>query len=126
MTAAEEVDLDVIQGATYRMQVTWADQQAAPISLAGYRALLQVRTKAGASGVPLISLSSEDESPSLLLEPSGQIGVVDVRIGADKTRLMRKPTYAYDLFLISQADSTEAVRLTYGLVNVSKSVTVDG
>lgn len=118
----------VVQGATFTMQVTWTDAStdpATPISLDGYRALMQIRLRAGVTGTPLISLSSEGTSPALTLEPNQHTGVIKIRIGANNTRLLKKATYHYDLFVINKDDDTEAIRLVFGPVNVSKSVSVD-
>lgn len=130
MTLPTESDIVVSQGATFSMRVTWNDQQATPqpISLAGYRAYLQIRSKRGGTGAVIASLSSEGSNPALTLEPESNgsplIGVVDVRMGADVTRLIRKNAF-YDLFVVLASDYTAAVRLVYGQVIVSLSAGVD-
>lgn len=126
-----ETDIVVSQGATYSMRVTWNDQQATPqpISLAEYRAYFQIRTKRGGAGAIIASLSSEGENPALTLEPADtngnpMTGVVEVRIGADVTRLLRRNAF-YDLFVVLASDYTESVRLVYGQVIVSLSASTD-
>lgn len=120
-------DIDVVQGATFTMQVTWADASQAtpvPISLQGYRAHMQVRSKQGGVGTPLLDLSSLNPSPALTLEPSSQTGVIDVRISALDTAKLKKDCF-YDLFVINASDPTQAVRLVFGQITVWKSVTID-
>lgn len=127
MAAPTETDVDVVQGQTFSMQVTWADESVdppAPISLNGYRAHMQVRSRAGSSGAPLLDLTSDGDDASLHIEPNGQTGVVVVRISASDTAKLTK-NCAYDLFVVNTADPTEATRLIFGKVTVSKSVTVN-
>lgn len=126
MAAPTETDLDVVQGQTFTMQVTWADETtdpATPISLSGYRAHMQVRLKVSAP-TALLDLSSEDASPALTLEPGGQTGVLTVRIGATDTSKLTK-SCVYDLFVVKKDDPTEATRLMFGTINVFRSVTVN-
>jgi hypothetical protein len=114
-------DIDVVQGATFTMQVTWADASQAtpaPISLQGYRAHMQVRSKQGGVGTPLLDLSSLNPSPALTLEPGGLTGVIDVRISALDTAKLKKDCF-------NASDPTQAVRLVFGQITVWKSVTID-
>lgn len=117
-------DIEVIQGATFKMRVTWNDDQATPqpISLANYRAHMQIRSKTGGTGAILAELSSDDDS--LTKEPDGLVGAIDVRVSALVTATLKKKCY-YDLFVINMSDPTDAVRLVYGSVTVSLSATVN-
>lgn len=120
-------DIDIDQGATFRMQVTWADtttSPAVPISLAGYWAHMQFRSKAGSLGTPLLNLSSLGIAPALILEPDDVTGALTIRIGAEQTALLKKNCF-YDLFVVQTIDASEATRLIHGAVTVSKSVTVN-
>ena len=123
MTAVE-TDIEVVQGATFTMAVTWTDNATPPNpnSLAGYRAHMQVRRRAASTGTPLLDLASTGSSPSLTLEPNGQTGVVVVRMSALDTATLRKDSY-YDLFLVEVADPTNAIRLVAGALNLDLSVT---
>lgn len=128
MTAPTATNIDIIQGQTFGMQVTWADSTTSPptpIPLTNYRAHMQIRSKPGAVGTPLVELSSVGTSPALTIEPNGSIGVVEVRIPATTTAILAK-NCSYDLFVINSSDPTEATRLVYGTVTVYKSVTVNG
>lgn len=120
--------LEIVQRATFSLSVTWTDNATppAPIPLTGYFAHMQIRSKAGAAGDPIVdvtSVAANGVTPEILLEPNGMIGVVQVRIPATKTALLTK-NCNYDLFLIKVADPTEAIRLIYGPVTVDRSVTV--
>lgn len=127
MTAATSTDIDVVQGATFAMQVTWANSAvspATPIPLSGYRAHMQFRPKPGAVGTPLLELSSEGTAPSLTIEPNGATGVVSIRISAIDTATLNKNCF-YDLFVVNKTDPTDATRLVKGAVNLDKSVTIN-
>lgn len=119
-------DILVVQGATYTMRITWTDQQATPqpISLANYRAFMQIRSRRGGTGSLLIGLTSEGDNPQLVLEPGGLTGVVDVRVPADRTRALRRDAQ-YDLFIVRKDDITDAFRLLFGTVIIDTSASVD-
>jgi hypothetical protein len=124
MTVETPTDLNVNQGETYVLQVAWLDSSVTPnvpISLTGYRAHMQIRLKAGAPGAALLDLVSPVD---ITLEPGGQTGVLTVRIPATETATLLK-NCAYDLFLISTTDPTQATRLLYGHILLSRSVTVN-
>jgi hypothetical protein len=122
---ATETDIEIIQGATFNLSITWttSDESPQPISLAGYRAIMQIRKKPGSAGDPLVSVTSDDMDSGIRLEPGSSTGLIAVRIPATSTALLVKDC-AYDLFVIASADATEATRLLSGKVLVSKSVTV--
>lgn len=126
MAVPTPTDIDVVQRQTFTMRVVWRTSAATPvpISLANYRAHMQVRTKPGGAGVPIIDLSSLGTSPGLIREPSGDIGAIIVRIPATLTALITKNCF-YDLFIINATDPTDATRLIYGAITISKSVTVE-
>lgn len=121
--------LEIAQRATFTMSVTWTDTATppAPIPLAGYYAHMQIRSKAGAAGEPLVDVTSAatgDATPDIILEPDNAVGVLKVRIPATKTAMLVK-NCVYDLFLIKSGDPTEAVRLIHGPVTVERAVTVN-
>lgn len=126
-------DISLAQGATYNMilnAVSGETQETeAPFSLSGYRAHLQIRKRAGSSGDPLVDCTSAGDDPDLLIEPldihgDPQVGRIEIRIPANKTAVLTK-NCAYDVFIVDQSDATQAVRLMHGVVNVSRSVTVN-
>lgn len=114
----------IVQNATFTMRVTWTDSVTSnPISLANYFAHMQVRSKVGATGTPLLDLSSEGTAPALIIEPGGATGEIDIRIPATGTATLTK-NCVYDLFVINKTDPTDATRLVKGAITLDKSVTV--
>lgn len=126
---ATATDLEVVQGETKVFSATWTVLDV-PKPLTGdnhnYAAHLQVRRRRSGSftGTPIIDVSSLDEitPPIVTLEPGGDVGKVKVRIHGGLTALIKR-TCEYDLWVINQDDTTERVRLIFGQVVVSKSVT---
>jgi len=121
-------DITVIQGATYKMRITWNDDQATPqpIPLTGWRAHMQIRSKRGGAGVLMANLASDvtGTDGSMTLEPEGLIGVIDVKVSALTTAGFKKGGF-YDVFVIKTDDPTEAYRLVYGAMNISQSASVN-
>lgn len=125
-----ELDIEITQGATYTMMVTATGSDGTtPFDLAGYKAHMQIRRKAGSPGAPIVDLSSLGQEPDIILAPPDDndqpiVGGVEIRIPATQTSLLKRAC-AYDLFLIDENDPTEAIRLLFGNVTVSLSVTVN-
>jgi hypothetical protein len=121
---ATETDIEVIQGATFNLSMTWTtdDQVPVPISLSGYRAHMQIRSKAGAVGTPWADATSSNGQ--IILEPGSVTGAIAVRIPATVTATLKKDGW-YDLFVIASADATEATRLLAGKVTLAKSTTIE-
>ena len=127
------VDLNIIQGATFRKTLLWRqpptpDQEAAhlpgdPYDLDGCRATMQIRTKV--NGDILLTLYDQD---GLILMPddptSGdpQEGVIVIELDSQRTMSLEitKPG-SYDLFVIFP--SGDVLRVVKGSVNVDLSVT---
>lgn len=124
------LDISLTQGATYTMQIeAVGEDNVTPWPLDGYRAHMQIRRKAGSGGVPLVDLTSEGDSADILIQPvdednNPQPGMLQIRIPATETEMLKR-SVVYDLFLIDSNDSAEAIRLVYGQVAVSPSVTVN-
>ena len=110
-------DLDMEQGATFRVTLTYEDSDTNPISLVGYRAHMQVRTRFGSA--VLIDLSSDAGDITL----GGVTGVIEVRAKASATALVKRNA-VYDLHLIATDDPDEVVRVFGGAINLTKAVTV--
>lgn len=126
-------DISLAQGGTYNLILNAVSGETSdtevPFPLTGYRAHLQIRKRAGTSGTPLVDCTSAGDDPDLLIEPNDehgdpQIGRIEIRIPANKTVVLTK-NCAYDIFIIDESDATQAVRLLHGVVNVSRSVTVN-
>jgi hypothetical protein len=67
-------NLTHVSGDTFRLQVTWQDNQGDPIDLTSYTAQMQVRDRAGGS----VWASSTGGSPSLTLTLGGASGTIDI------------------------------------------------
>lgn len=121
---ADPVNLDIIQGATFNLSVTWNDTSLAtpsPQSLAGYRAHMQIRRKVGDPSV-IIDLRSDGTNPDIVMEPGNVVGLVAINIPATQTVLLTR-NCAYDLFLIQENNPAQAVRLLFGTITVERAVT---
>lgn len=120
----DETPLSVVQGETYTMDVTYADNSdpAVPQSLASYRARMSVR-RAKKVTAPLLFTLTSDDNGGLLIEPDGRTGVVVVRMSALQTEMLTRTTAYYDLFIINVNDPSDAKRLVAGTMTVDLSVT---
>lgn len=116
--ATDVTTLEMEQGATFRVSLTYTDANNAPISLVGYKAHMQVRLRVGAP--VLIDLSTENGGIVL----NGTSGVISVRGKASDTLKVTRNA-VYDLHLISATDPEEVVRVFGGPVVLTKAVTVD-
>lgn len=147
----ELIKLGVVQGQTYGLKVTWTDGASPtpnPLSMTGRYAHMQVRSKIGQTGVPIIdsystyitkgaNTGTPDDSrlatasvADIIQEPSGQTGVLMIRLPATATAALSKvstvdaPAYWFDLYTINSTDATDAIQLATGVVVVRNSVTV--
>jgi hypothetical protein len=124
----DETPLSVVQGQTYTMEVTYEGPETPPVPrpLTGYRARMTVRPANKLTSPLLFDLDSDGNG--LTIEPADNLGVartgvIAVRVSAQLTELMTKASYWYDLFIISVADPSEALRLVHGTMTVDQSVT---
>ena len=119
---ATQTDIEIVQGATFNMSMTWTtdDDPPQPISLDGYGAHMQIRSKPGAAGAPWVNIGSQ--TGEITLEPGNTTGLLAIRIPSTVTATLKKNGW-YDLFVFSNTDMTEAVRLLAGQVILDKSVT---
>lgn len=123
--AAGKLDLDVEQGATFRRQLLWRQPSpdggttlGAPYDLTGAVAHMQVRGKAGLDPV-LIELSDTDG-----LTLGGTAGTIDIVISSARTASLTVKKAVYDLYVIFDGGTGDAVRIVEGAVNVDQSVTL--
>jgi hypothetical protein len=103
-------NINIDQGSTYRLSVTYQDPDGNPISNFGYSANLQVRTSYTATSAN-INLTS---APPYGLQMGGANGVIDITFQPIDTQLLEyvKRAYVYDLELTS--GSGEVTRLIEG------------
>lgn len=114
-------DLELQQGATYERTIVWQAADGTPRSLAGLQARLQVRGKLD-DAAPVLSLTSEPAA-GLVVEPDGETGRLDVRIGADLTGALAVRGGVYDLEVYDPADPSTVHRLLQGRVKLDREVT---
>jgi hypothetical protein len=132
-TIPDETTLNVVQGQSFTFDaILTEDDDVTPRDLTGWIAHMQIRTKQAYTGTLLIDLSSPGDSgdvgsdmESLIIQAGGQTGRVDVVILPTVTALLTKTVYYYDLFLTSP-DGRTSIRMLWGTVNVSNSVTQAG
>lgn len=117
-----QTDIEIVQGETKVFTATWTIGGVAK-PLTGYVAHLQMRKRPGSfTADPLVDISSLGTTPAIQLEPAGTVGLVRVRIPAQLTSVLKKNCW-YSLFLVNGTDPSEAIRLMFGQVLISKSST---
>lgn len=112
--SADKYDMQVEQGATFSLAITWRDPDAVAIDLTDYTARLQAR---GRTGTVLVELNTDNGGITL----GGAAGTIDLRCEASATTLMTAGIYHYDLEL--QSAGGEVTRLLQGQWIVQKEVT---
>ena len=120
----QRFDIDIYQGATFRLNATWVDPDGDPIDMTGYLARMQIRQTYDASA-PLISLT---ESSGIAL--GGVDGVVAVEISAAQTASLPvsrnsgippMEQFYYDLEV--EAPDGTVTRMLFGAARVYREVT---
>lgn len=114
--AAATYDIEIEQGATFRMLLQWLDSNESPVDLSGYTARMQIR-RTHSSNVTLAEATTEDGRIVL----SGATGFVTVVLPAEATAAIKGESAVYDLELES-ADGF-VTRLIEGEVTISREVT---
>lgn len=104
------------QGATFTLQVTYKDENGAPINLTGYTAAMQIRQNYNDSAA-LITLTS----PSDGIVITGATGTINITISAEQTGSLDEGFYVYDLEIT--ATNNVITRLIQGQFTVSPEVT---
>lgn len=116
---AEIYDIEVDQGATFQMQLTWKDENGNPVDLAGFTARMQIRKRARADEV-LAEATTENGYITL----GGDEGTVEISVPASVTEDFDFKRGVYDLELESSGGIV--TRLIQGCVYVDREVTRDG
>lgn len=109
--------IDLMQGATFRLGLVYKNRLKKPYDLTGYRAHMQIRE---ASGSLVHDLSTENEGIILNAVPGG----IDLHIPDEATALMTFTGPAlYDLFL--HAPNGDRIPVIIGKVTLAKGQTRD-
>jgi hypothetical protein len=122
-TSTDPNQLTAYQGKTFRVSFQVSDGSQ-PQSLAGYGATFQILQRAGGTVVLEVddtmtgdSLDAGNADVPVAIEPNGQTGLVQVRLGADQTATLTK-SGVYDCSIYSKTDSTEVQLLAGGPLSV--------
>ncbi len=111
-------NLTIEQGSTFFNIVIYRDVDGNPVDLTGYTAAMQIRKTKDSSTI-LLTLNTSNGY--LIL--GGALGTVTIGIPADITAALDFVWGRYDLELYPGGDTTAAVRLLEGKINLSKEVT---
>ena len=112
---ARKYDIEVEQGATFVLKLTYKDGSGLPISLIGYSAQMQVRESVG--GRILAQGSTADTRITV-----DALGVILIKIPHTDIAATAQQRGVYDLFLQSP-DASLRTKLLYGGVTFTQSVT---
>jgi hypothetical protein len=113
---ADSYNIQIDQGATYTLALSYKDSAGVPINLTGYTAAMQLR-KTVNSATATLSLSS----PSSGIVITGATGLINITITATQSRDLVADIYVYDLEITS--GSGVVTRLIEGSAVVSAEVT---
>src|SRR4051812_2491046 len=113
--AAKQYDITIEQGADYARTIRWENPDGSPISLEGYTARMQVRTRNGR----LLADIPTDGGSLTINEDDGE---VTVAIPGGVSAAWKFPAAYYDLKLISSSGAKS--RLVKGILTVDEQVTV--
>lgn len=108
--------LTIYQGATFRQNMIWQDNEQQPIDLTGYAARMMARTNVSASD-PFLTLTTENGGITL----GGEDGTILLVMTAGQTESLTEMAGLYDLELV--APGGEVVRLLQGNIIISKEIT---
>lgn len=110
--------LQLVQGATWTKEITYLDPDENAVNLSGYTAAMMFRDTVEATGSPIISLTTSNNSIVI----NGANGTITPIISSTITAgLNPGDTLYYDLFIYSNTGI--ATRLLSGTACVSGSVT---
>ena len=116
-----KINLEVEQGATFDVVVTWQNPDKTPVDLSTYSARMQIRDiETDAIIVELLSTNGPT-LPHIVV--GGLTGQVQMIIPSDATELLTFATAKYDLELYTGAVPPYVVRLLRGIVNLKTEVT---
>lgn len=112
---AESLKIEIEQGATFKVTLTWNDENGTAIDLTAWTARMHIRDTIDTATI-LHELTTENGGITL----GGVLGTIDLLISATDTAAFTFTSGVYDLELINGAEVT---RLLKGSVKLSKEVT---
>jgi len=114
--AAGQYDILCEQGATFRRELVWQDENESPIDLTGYSARMQVRPSVKSTDV-IVELTTANNR--ITLYPAE--GKIELNLLASTTAGLVAKQCVYDLEMV--APSGEVTRLLQGSFTISPEVT---
>ena len=113
---AARYDVQIEQGATFALDLTYTDAAGDPVDLTGWEAHAQFRPDY--TEAPILSITHDD-----YIEQGDDDGTVEVRVPASVTEDLPSPVAGvYDLTL-TNVSTGFVIRLVAGLYTVSPAVT---
>lgn len=119
MTSAKH-DIIIEQGANFKRSLIWKDENADPVDLTGYSAVMSIRGKKS-DAAALLTIKDTGGSPEIVL--GGAAGTIDIDILATNTGSLDFVWAYYDLELTD--GSSNVTRVLQGRVQLNKQVTLD-
>lgn len=109
------LNLTFSQGATWKLTMTYTNNEGAPVDLTNYTARMQARTSFEA-GTAALSLTSNSG-----IALGGTAGTIDLLVPATTTAAIAAEQYVYDLEI--ESASNEVTRVVQGTLIVTPEVT---
>jgi len=111
---AQKLDIEIEQGATFRVTLTWNDENGTPTDLTGWSARMQIREDIDDAATLHSMVSPTD------ITLGDAAGTIELLITATDTEAFTFETATYDLEMVN---GTEVTRLVKGTVKLIKEVT---
>lgn len=120
VSSGAKLDMEIVQGATFLVNLEWQTATNTPIDLSGYSARMQIRSEHSSSNV-LIELTTANGRIALNTPTTGGI---QLKITAADAEAISWSSGVYDLELIHTVGAEQVVdNILYGNVTVRKNVT---
>ena len=116
--AVAKHNFTIEQGSVFSHIIIYRDANSNPVNLTGYTAILQIRKTKEASFI-IQELSTTNGYLTL----GGNNGTIILNIPSDITHALNFEWGFYDLELYPSGDTTRAIRLLEGKINLNKQVT---
>jgi hypothetical protein len=107
--------IQIDQGSTWSLQLTWLDADGAAVDLTGYTARMQIRPTLESTTVTA-SLTTENGGIAL----GGTAGTIDLTLSASATAAIVAGSYFYDVELVNGVVVTRVIE---GGLTVRREVT---
>lgn len=109
-------DICIEKGATFKLNLTWKDENETVYNLTGYTARMQIRETVDSASF-IIELTNANNRIAL----GGALGTITLTITATDTMTITQNSGVYDLEIVSA--SGEVTRLLEGNVSITNEVT---